>query len=98
MKAGGTLLTSVGQLRITSVDVVEPDAIDEADARSAGFSDLEALSSELSKREEGRVYRIELKLTGPDPRVELRGRAPESCALMHVLGPDADLLNEGGDT
>lgn len=78
VKAGGTLLTAVGQLSITSLEPVEIDAISAADARAAGAEDLASLREALEKRKGGRVYRIGLELAGPDPRVELRERAPET--------------------
>jgi hypothetical protein len=76
VKAGGTLLTAVGQLHIASVSTVTLDAISEADARRAGYGSRDALLRELGQRE-GAVYRIGLGALGPDPRVALR----ESAAL-----------------
>lgn len=85
VRAGGTLLTSVGQLRITSVEPVELDDVPEADARAAGFTDLVELESALSRRRGGRVYRIGLELAGPDPRVALRDRVPEGEELEAIV-------------
>lgn len=77
VKADGTLLTSIGQLRVTSLDAVEPDDIGDSDARAAGYEDAEVLRAELAKRKEGSVYRIGLRVAGADPRVELRSSVPE---------------------
>jgi hypothetical protein len=85
VKAGGTLLTSVGELRITAVDVVHPADIDEVQARSAGFESADELRSALAEREGDRVYRIGLAFAGPDPRVELRARVPEGEELESLL-------------
>jgi hypothetical protein len=85
VKAGGTLLTSIGQLRITAVDAVDLDTISAADARAAGFEEVLALRTLLSKRDQGQVYRIELELAGPDPRIALRERRPTGDELVEVV-------------
>jgi hypothetical protein len=76
-KAGGTQKTPVGVLAFDSVDRVED--ITPADARRAGFPDPAAAWAMLRNRE-GDLYRITLRLAGPDPRVALREDA--------ALGPD----------
>ncbi len=72
VRAGGTLLTPIGELGIGSVTTVAPDGISAADARHAGFESRKALLAELARREEGEIYRIELGPLRPDPRVALR--------------------------
>ncbi|MGH7471229.1 MAG: hypothetical protein ACRENP_25040 [Longimicrobiales bacterium] len=71
VRTGGTLLTSVGQLEIGSVAVIETEAITAEDARLAGYPSKEALLAELNRRE-GVIYRIELGAIRPDPRIALR--------------------------
>jgi hypothetical protein len=71
-KAGGTQQTPVGVLAFEAVDRV--DDITPADARRAGFPDPAAAWTTLRGRE-GDLYRIELRLAGPDPRVALRAEA-----------------------
>ena len=78
VKTGGTLLTTIGQLSIEAVDPVDIEDIDEKDARAAGFDDLESLRVALLKKTEGSVYRVALRLAGPDPRIVLREEIPES--------------------
>jgi Uncharacterized conserved protein len=75
VRAGGTLLTAVGQLEIVSVDEVAMTGISEDDARRAGYSSREELLIELRARDEGKVYRIELGGLRGDPRVALRASA-----------------------
>ena len=70
VKAGGTLLTSVGLLSIEGVEVVSLTAITTSEALAAGFSSLESLRSLLSRRTDGDVYRVRLTMAGPDPRIE----------------------------
>jgi len=85
VKAGGTLLTAIGQLAVLSVEVVELDSIKPAEARKAGFESLAALREELAKGRGGEVYRIELKLAGPDPRLALRREIPKGADLDGLL-------------
>lgn len=88
VKAGGTLLTAVGQLSIVDVTPVSLAQITAADAKRAGWESLEALREELERGEVARgargsrrgvargddaqIYRIELGELRPDPRVPLR--------------------------
>lgn len=72
VKAGGTLLTAVGQLDIVAVDEVAMTRISETDARQAGYESRADLLAELQSRDEGTIYRIQLGTLRPDPRVALR--------------------------
>jgi hypothetical protein len=72
VRAGGTLLTPVGQLSIQCVEPVSLNQITAADAKSSGYETKEALLAELQRRSEGEIYRIELGALLPDPRVALR--------------------------
>ena len=76
VRAGGTLLTSIGQLSIESMDEVSLDDITGADARAAGFDGLASLRAALDRPDEGAVYRVGLRLAGPDPRIALREEVP----------------------
>lgn len=73
VRAGGTLRTALGVLRILDVAAVVEADISEADAARAGFSSRAALLNELGSRE-GQVYRIAVKYAGADPRIALRQR------------------------
>jgi hypothetical protein len=75
VRAGGTLMTAVGQLEITSVAEVATTGISNAEARRAGYASRDDLLTELSGRTEGTVYRVELGALRPDPRVALRESA-----------------------
>ncbi len=72
VKAGGSLRTHLGVLAIDSVEVVAESALTAADARRAGFGTRKELLEELRPREGSRLYRVELRLAGADPRIELR--------------------------
>jgi hypothetical protein len=73
VKAGGTLRTKVGVLAIDSVEPVGEADVTDRDARRAGAPDRESLLAHL--RPEGRLYRVEFRLAGPDPRIALRERS-----------------------
>jgi hypothetical protein len=75
VRSGGTLLTSIGQLHIASVSPVTLKEISEKDASRAGHESLKELLTELRRRTEGRIYRIELGPLRPDPRIALRREA-----------------------
>lgn len=64
VRAGGTLLTAVGQLEIVSVDEVATTRISHSEARRAGYASRDDLLTELSGRTEGTVYRVALVFCG----------------------------------
>jgi hypothetical protein len=73
VKAGGRLRTAIGELAIEAVDVVDPEAITDDEARRSGAADADEVRRALAYRGEvGTCYRIRLRLAGPDPRVALR--------------------------
>ncbi len=97
VRAGGTLRTRVGVLAIDSVEPVDEDQVTDADARRAGAADREALLGGL--RAEGRLYRVELRLAGPDPRIALRERSdisPEERAEIDARLARLDAASRHG--
>ena len=84
VRAGGTLLTPVGQLAIEAIDPIATEQITRAEAVAAGFSDVESVRKQLSKRTTGSFYRIRFRLIGPDPRIALRLEIPDEkqCAEL----------------
>ena len=73
VRPGGRLRTAVGVLEVGEVTVVAEDELGDADARAAGYPDLAALRRQLPG--DRPIFRVALRLAGPDPRVELRSRA-----------------------
>lgn len=71
VKAGGTLRTHAGMLRIDSVTPVDIDDITDNEAHRAGV-ELEELLAFLEAKEEGDVYRVVLGGFVTDPRIALR--------------------------
>jgi len=86
VKAGGTLLTAVGQLHIGAIRTVTAAQISEADAGRAGYASREALIDDLNRRDDGDIYRIELGALTADPRIALRETAattPDEQRVVH---------------
>ena len=96
VKAGGTLLTSIGQLAVETVEVVNLQEITEKEAAAAGFSSLASLQSQLLQRADGDCYRVRLSLAGPDPRVALRETIPDAVEVDEILSRLARLDSRSG--
>lgn len=68
VKAGGTLKTKVGLLRIGSITEMSPDDVTAADAKKAGFTDVADFHRWLGTMKQGPLFhRIELSYLGPAP-------------------------------
>ena len=72
-RAGAKQMTAVGVIRIDDVRRVK--RITRVEARRAGFATPEEAVRAL--RPDGDLYRIELHLEGPDPRIALRATIPD---------------------
>ncbi len=72
VRAGSTMRTRVGVVEVTSVDPVSLESVDDTDARGAGFRSGATARDWIERRGEGELYRVGLRLAGPDPRVALR--------------------------
>jgi len=91
VKAGGTLRSRAGVL---AFDVVEPTSerkISAEDARRAGFDSKAELLRSL--RPDGRLYRIEFRRIGDDPRAALRERAEITPAERAELDARLDRMD-----
>jgi len=65
VKPGGTLKTKLGLMRIGRVDEMRPEDVSLADARRAGFRDLEDFRRWLGTMKEGPIFqRIEISYAG----------------------------------
>ena len=68
VKAGGTLKTKIGLLKIGDVRDMRPEDVSEADARRAGFSDLADFHKWLGTMKQGPLFqRIEVSYLGEMP-------------------------------
>jgi len=80
-RAGGRQRTAVGLIAFGDVRLVR--TVSDEDARRAGQRSAASLLEGLRSRS-GDVYRIEVSLAGPDPRVALRARKPAANELEAV--------------
>ena len=72
VRAGGTLRTAMGVVRIGAVQPIAAAEVTDSAARAAGYESAGQLLTELEARSEGDLYRIEVGYGGPDPRIALR--------------------------
>ena len=84
VKAGGRQRTPIGVVGFETVEVVPRSAVTAAAARRAGFANRGDLLAFLDRRSPGRIYRIQLRVVGPDPRVALRDALPDDAALAEI--------------
>ena len=84
VKAGGRQRTPIGVVGFAAVETVPRRAVTVAAARRAGFADRDELLAFLDRRSSGRIYRIELQVVGPDPRVALRQERPDAAATREI--------------
>ncbi|GAA4016321.1 hypothetical protein GCM10022247_44210 [Allokutzneria multivorans] len=82
-RTGGSQRTAAGVVEFVSVEVVGSQEISAEAARRAGYSSLDELLAELDRRP-GEIYRVQVRLTGADPRVALRERAPTPAELTEI--------------
>ena len=67
VRAGGTLKTRLGTLRIGRIGELSPDDVSETDARRAGFSGIPEFRRWLDTMKQGPLFqRIEVSFEGDD--------------------------------
>jgi hypothetical protein len=92
--AGNTYRSPGGRLTVTSVDVVDPGSITDADARRSGFSSAAELVADLRGSPDLPVYRIEFHLaTDADPRAALAASGSLSPADVADIDARLDRLD-----
>ncbi len=84
VRPGGRQRTPAGVIAFDAVEPVARESLTDADARSAGLADLDELLG-LVDRRTGTIYRIDLHLAGPDPRVSLRETTPDAHEVADVV-------------
>lgn len=84
VKAGGRQRTPIGVVGFEAVKVVPRSAVTAGAAHRAGFATRSALLAFLDRRSAGQIYRIQLHVVGPDPRVALRTDVPDPTALAEI--------------
>jgi hypothetical protein len=85
VRPGGRQRTAIGVIGFESVEAVSRGEITADDATRAGFAAREELLAFLDGRASGTIYRIRLRLVGPDPRIALREEIPDAEAANEVV-------------
>ncbi len=99
VKVGGRLRSAVGELRIGSIDAVDPSVISDADATRAGYASADDLRADLFRERPGAartrtarptessvIFRVEVGYLGEDTRVALRNEPVSDADLAVLLG------------
>jgi hypothetical protein len=84
VKAGARQRTPVGVIAFDAVERVDREQLTTEDARRAGFASRDELLSFLDRRASGTIYRVTLRLLGPDPRVALRESLPDEREIVEI--------------
>src|SRR5262245_583144 len=79
---GSSLRSPVGVLSLDRVTVVDEGDITPEDVRRTGMTVTELRASIAG---EGTLLRIELRLSGQDPRIALRERPPDQAELEAII-------------
>lgn len=84
-REGGSQRTPIGVIGFESVNAVSREQVSEEEARRAGFATRDELLSFLDHRTEGDIYRVQLRLAGPDPRIALRETIPDQNEAAEII-------------
>jgi hypothetical protein len=84
VRPGGRQRTPAGVIAFDSVEPVPRDSLTGADAHAAGLSGLDELLELVDRRPAGEIYRVDLHLAGPDPRVALRESTPDDLEVADL--------------
>jgi hypothetical protein len=83
VRSGTKLRTMIGLVEIRSVAQVQ--AVDDADARLAGYDSVESLRADIPGNRAYPLFRMEVGYAGPDPRIALRERGPSPDELADLI-------------
>ncbi|HEY5787796.1 MAG TPA: winged helix-turn-helix domain-containing protein [Microlunatus sp.] len=102
-KVGSRFTTRVGMVEVAGISPVGVEELSDADAAAAGFADRAALLRWLDRSARGpgdtrragedTLYRIDLALAGPDPRVALRADDALDPTALADLGRRLDRMD-----
>jgi hypothetical protein len=85
VRAGGSQRTAVGVIGFDAVERVDRAQVTDEAARRAGFDSGQQLLAFLDRRQAGDIYRLRLRLAGPDPRIALRSSVPDEAETADIL-------------
>jgi hypothetical protein len=96
-RVGSRFTTRSGVVEVTSIELVDPDALTEAHAARAGFPSLAALTKWTQTKGTGDLYEIGLRLVGPDPRLALRSADALSSEELAALDARLDRMDHAAE-
>ncbi len=96
VRAGTRLRTAVGLVEVESVSIVAMARITAEEARRAGHTSRAELLDLLRARTAGRVFRIELRRAGEDPRIALRARSSLAAGEARELEERLERMDRRG--
>jgi hypothetical protein len=85
VRPGGRQRTTIGVIAFDAVEAVPRSRLTADDARRAGHPTRADLLRFVDRRETGAIYRIRLRLVGPDPRIALRTTLPDEATVEDVV-------------
>lgn len=85
VKEGSLIHTSIGMVEITCITPCQLNKITAEEAAAAGYKNLAALHTVLTKIAEGTLYKISVRYYAADPRIELREQTAVSKNEMELL-------------
>jgi hypothetical protein len=91
VREGERLHTAIGLVAIERMETVSEQTISPADVRRAGYRSREALLERLRDYPGGKIYRVEVRHVGPDPRAALRARSRAELSAEEVADIQAKL-------
>lgn len=98
VKAGGTLKTAVGLLDIGEITPIRAEDVTDADAKRAGFADVQDFLKWLDTMKPGELDRIEVSYGGEDPRIALREASELDAEAMSDLSQALDAIDRRAGT
>jgi len=90
---GSLLHTEIGRLEIQSLEEVTPESVTDADAHQAGFANRALLMGSLRDDPGSRLYRIQVRFAGADPRIALRETSALDAGEITELNQRLDRLD-----
>jgi len=91
VRTGTKLRTMIGLIEVRSV--AEVDAVDDADARLAGYRSAAALRADIPGDGAYPLFRMEVAYAGPDPRIALRAQSLLSAGDIAELTAKLDRMD-----
>jgi hypothetical protein len=85
VRVGGRQRTAIGVIAFDAVEPVPRSRLTAEDARRAGLATRVELLRLVDQRQAGSIYRIRLRLVGPDPRIGLRATLPDEATSDDVI-------------